>query len=172
MTDEPTPGEPVIDEPIPNGMANAAKKELLHTAEQAARLQIALVALAGLAVVLSSFSAVAVSLGNRRAADRARDCTDPQGTCYQQTRRATAEAIQVILDNQSNLMRPHRLRNEAENLCTVVALVEVTLAVQGHLPVDINGTLDHYRGCVTEQSGGTEPPPLPQNPLNTTTTTR
>ena len=136
----------------------------------ATRLEVVLVALAGLAVTIAAGSAAYLSSVNRDYQRRIRDCTEPQGVCYQQNQKATAEAVGSIFKYIDDTMRPHRLRNEAENLCNVVALVEVTLTIQGRLPVDVNVVLDHYRHCVTENSGNTPPPPLPENPLATTTT--
>lgn len=138
-----------------NGEANEAKEELIRTAQRAHRLEIALVALAGLAVVVASATAVVVGLGNRSR--------------QAQTQKATASAVQVILDYVDDTMGPHRLRNEAENRCGVEVIYQM-------LAGPLVQAADHYTGlydaCVLRRSGITAPPPVPPNPLTTTTTRR
>lgn len=147
------------------------KEQLVRTATRAHVIEVALVAVAAVAVIIAVATAVWVGLGNREYQRRIRDCTDPQGRCYQQNQRNTAAAVQTILDYIQNVMDPHRLRSEAETLCNVVADVEVTLNIQGDTTVDVDKVLDHYRHCVLENSGLTPAPPAPENPLSTTTTT-
>lgn len=76
-----------------------AREQVVRTTQRAAALQIALVALAGLAVVLSSVTAAVVAISNRAANQRIKDCSEPTGRCYQETQRTTAAAIQTILDH-------------------------------------------------------------------------
>lgn len=125
-----------------------------------------LVALAVIAVVLSSVSTVIIGLGNRALNQRVKDCSEPQGKCYQANQKTTAAAIQVILDYIDDSLAPHRLRNEAENLCQV----ELFAGDPAYAAKGVNPALDFYNECVLRRSGNTVPPPLPPNPLTTTTT--
>lgn len=147
---------------------DGAREQVVRSTKRANALQVSLVALAAAAVVLSSVSAAVVTLGNRREAERIKDCTQPDGVCYQQTQAATAAAVQAILDYIDDTMGPHRLRNEAENECQVELFARhPTILDKGSEPA-----LGEYEDCVHRRSGGTEPPPVPPNPLTTTTTTR
>lgn len=144
----------------------ATRERIVRTTRQAAAYQVALVGLACLAVVISSASAVLVGLSNRRLNERAKDCSEPQGQCYQQTQRTTAAAVQSVLDYIDDSMRPHRLRNEAENLCQV----ELFAGDSPYSRKGVSAAIDFYRACVLRRSGNTEAPPIPPNPLTTTTT--
>lgn len=130
--------------------------------------EILLVALAVIAVVLSSVSTVIIGLGNRALNQRVKDCSEPQGECYQANQAATAKAVQAILDHIDGTIAPHRLRNEAENLCQI----EVFAGDPPYAAKGVNQALDFYNECVLRRSGNTAPPALPPNPLTTTTTTR
>lgn len=130
--------------------------------------EILLVGLAVLAVIMSSVSTVIIGLGNRALNERTKDCTEPTGRCYQQTQKTTAAAIQVILDYIDESFGPHRLRNEAENMCQVELFAGTpALAEKGVQPA-----LAFYTECVLRRSGNTAPPSVPPNPLTSTTTTR
>lgn len=143
-----------------------AREQIVRTTQRAAALQVALVVLIGLAVVLSSVTAAVVALGNRAQNERIRDCSEPPGRCYQETQRATAMAIQTILDYIDHSMAPHRLRNEAENKCqTELFAGDPSYAAKG-----VSAALAFYDECVLRRSGNTAPPPVPPNPLTTTTT--
>lgn len=165
---------------MPNG--NGELVEAVAVAEEAKALvgraesklartrtfEILLVALAALAVITSSVSTVIIGLGNRSLNERTKDCTEPTGRCYQQTQKTTAAAIQVILDYIDDSIDPHRLRNEAENTCQVELFAGTpSFAAKGVAPA-----VDFYTKCVLARSGNTQPPPVPPNPLTSTTTTR
>lgn len=128
--------------------------------------EILLVGLAATAVVMSSVSAVIIGLGNRALNERVKDCSEPTGRCYQQTQKTTAAAIQVILDYIDDAMGPHRLRNEAENTCQV----ELFAGSPAYAAKGVSASLDFYTKCVLTRSGNTAPPPVPPNPLTSTTT--
>lgn len=145
--------------------ADVAREQVVRTTQRAAALQVALVALAGLAVVIASGTAVSVGLGNRWRADRERKAAVVR---EEQMARATAEAVQAILDYIDHSMDPHRLRNEAENWCQV----EVFAGLPAFAEKGVQPALSFYDACVLRRSGNTAPPPVPPNPLTTTTTTR
>lgn len=154
--------------PVPGDgdRADKARDEIVRTTMRAASIQVALLALVGLAVVVSSASTVIIGLGNRALNERTKDCTDPKGACYQRNQEVTAAAIQVVLDYIDKSFAPHRLRNEAENMCqTELFAGDPPFARKGVQPA-----LDFYTECVLRRSGNTVPPPLPPNPLTTTTT--
>jgi hypothetical protein len=153
---------------IANGEANEAKAELERITRRANTLEIALVGLVGVAVIVASFTAVVLVLGNRKQNQRIEDCTRPEGRCYQQTKRDTGAAVQTVLDYIDATMNPHRLRNEAENKCQV----ELFARRPTILDSGAEAALAEYDDCVHRRSGGTDPPPVPQNPLSTTTTRR
>lgn len=124
--------------------ADEVRHQLIKTTRRVGTLQVLLIALAALAVVISSATAVGVGIGNRRRAD--------------QTQKATAGAIQIILDYVDATMAPHRLRNEAENLCQVELIAgDPPLIRKGLEP-----SLAFYRECVTRRAGGTPAPPVPE----------
>lgn len=128
--------------------------------------EVLLVALAVVAVVLSSVSTVIIGLGNRALNERVKDCSEPQGECYQANQAATAAAVQAILDHIDGSIGPHRLRNEAENTCqTELFAGDPAYAAKG-----VSAALTFYNECVLRRSGNIAPPPLPPNPLTTTTT--
>lgn len=143
-----------------------ARHQIVRTTRRAASLQVALLTLVGLAVVMSSVTAAVVALGNRQANQRIRDCSEPEGRCYQQTQKVTAAAVQSILDYVDAAMKPHRLRNEAENECQV----ELFAGDPSYAAKGVSAALDFYTKCVLQRSGNTAPPPPPPNPLTSTTT--
>lgn len=148
--------------------ADELRHQLASTTQRAVSLQLALVALAAVAVVISSVSGVLFTLGNRANQARIKDCTEPAGRCYRQNQATTAAAIETILRYIDDSLAPHRLRNEAENTCQVELFAgSPALAEKG-----VNPSLDFYDECVLRRSGNTAPPPLPPNPLTTTTTRR
>lgn len=147
---------------------DGAREQVVRTTQRAAALQVALIALAALAVILSSVSTVIIGLGNRALNERVKDCSEPQGECYQKNQASTAAAVQAILDHIDGLMGPHRLRNEAENTCQT----ELFAGNPAYASKGVQPALDFYNACVLRRSGNTSPPPLPPNPLTTTTTTR
>lgn len=145
--------------------ADVARQEVVRVTKRAEALQVALVALAGLAVVVASSTAVVVGLGNRnRATQNLRDTAARQA----RTEKDTAAAVQVILDYIDDVMAPHRLRNEAENRCQV----ELFAGSPAYATKGVSAALTFYDECVLRRSGLTAPPPVPPNPLTTTTTTR
>lgn len=144
-----------------------AREKVVEATRKAEAYRVALVALAALAVVVSTSTAVVVGLANRRLNERTQDCTEPQGKCYQQTQKTTAAAVQSILDYIDESFAPHRLRNEAENKCQV----ETFAGLPAFAQKGVQPALDFYDQCVLRRSGNTAPPPLPENPLTTTTTT-
>lgn len=155
-------------EEFTNGVAREAKDELLRTSQRYGRLSLTVVAFAGLIAVVTSTTTVIVGLGNRQVQERIKDCSEPGGKCYQRTQAATADAVQAILNHIDGVMGPHRLRNEAENQCQVEVFAGTpALAGTGTQPA-----LKFYDECVLRRSGNTAPPPVPMNPLTTTTTTR
>lgn len=100
---------------------------------------------------------------------RIEDCSSQEGRCYKQNQENMRKAIQAILDGSKQQMDPHRLRNEAENLCLLYAFAGQPPNRIADRPIE--EAVAFYRQCVLENSGGTEPPILPENPYNTTTTT-
>lgn len=102
-----------------------------------------------------------------RIGERIEDCSSREGKCYKENQKATGEAIQAILEGLQGQVTPHRLRNEAENLCQV-ELFGGTPPLATSVPVE--QAVATYIDCVLRRSGGTEPPPLPTNPFTTTTT--
>ena len=151
-----------------NGVAREAKEEVVRTSQAYGRRSVTIVALAAVITVASSTSALTVALANRHLQQRIKDCSEPDGKCYQQNQKTTAKAVQTILDYIDAVMLPHRLRNEAENRCQVELFARRPTVLDRGAPA----ALEEYDACVRARSGGTEPPPIPQNPLNTTTTTR
>jgi len=163
-----TEEEPREEEPEVFVENKVIRDRLWKSAKRAQALQVILVIFAAAAVLVSSTTAVFVGVGNRSYQKRIRDCTEPEGKCYQANQAATAKAVQAILDYIDDTMGPHRLRNEAENRCQV----ELFARKPTVLDKGSETALKEYDHCVKERSGGTEPPPLPENPLTTTTTTR
>jgi hypothetical protein len=146
--------------------ADKAREEVVRTTQRAATLQIALVALAGLAVVLSSVTAAVVAIGNRANNQRIRDCSEPSGRCYQHQQKVTAEAIEAILRYIDESVTPFRQATTAQNYCQVELFArQPTILDKGSGPA-----LAEYAACVTRDSVGTEQPDPPKVPLTTTTT--
>lgn len=139
------------------------RDQLWKSTKRAQAFQVALVALAGMAVIFASTSAVWVGLGNRNYQQRIKDCTEPTGHCFQQTQKATGEAVQVILDYVEDSVAPLRLRLEADHHCLVELFDEENSST---VPL-----VEQYDACVTTRSPGSVPPPAPPNPLTSTTTT-
>lgn len=154
-------------EEFPNGLAREAKEELIRTSQRYGRLSLTVVAVAGLIAVTSSTATVIVGLGNRQLQHRIRDCSDPGGDCYQRNQKATAEAVQNILDYIDKSITPFRLANEAQNLCQVALHTRNPTVLE----VGAEVAIAEYNACIAARSAGTERPPLPPNPLLTTTTT-
>jgi hypothetical protein len=147
-----------------DGNANVAREAVERTARRAHAFEAALIALACFAVIVSSVTAVAVGLGNRHRADRERKAVADRS---EREQKATADAIQVILDYIDRSFSPHRLRNEAENMCQV----ELFAGSPAYAAKGVGPALTFYDECVLRRSGNTAPPPVPPNPLTTTTTT-
>lgn len=143
-----------------------ARQQVVRTTQRAAALQVALVALAALAVVLATSTTVWVGLGNRDYQKRIKDCTDPRGGCYQQQQKATAAAIETILRYIDGSFGPHRLRNEAENSCQV----QLFAGSPPYAAKGVSAALKFYNDCVLMESGNTAPPPIPSIPITTSTT--
>jgi hypothetical protein len=154
------------DEGFANGVAQEAKEAVIRTSQRYGRRSVTIVALAAVVVVVSTTTTLTIGLGNRRLQERIKDCSDPGGQCFQRNQQATAKAVQAILDYIDDTMGPHRLRNEAENRCQVELFArKPTILDRGSRPA-----LEEYDDCVSRRSGGTQPPPIPPNPLTTTTT--
>lgn len=126
-----------------------------------------LVATAVAVVIIAMFVGIGVSHSNRQIIHQIQDCSTKEGRCYQENQRTAGAAVQAVLDGMKAQMDPHRLRNEAENLCQV----EVFAIPPSEHGITLEKAVDLYNGCVLRRSGGTEPPPLPKNPYSTTTTT-
>jgi hypothetical protein len=154
------------DDLFPNGVAREAKEAVLRISHVYGRRSVAIVAMAAFITIFSSSTTLLVGLGNRHLQERIRDCSEPQGQCYQQNQKATAKAVQAILDYIDDVMTPHRLRNEAENKCQVELFARQPTVLNS----GAQAALEEYDACVRGRSGGTEPPPIPANPLTTTTT--
>lgn len=150
-----------------NGEADKVRDELQRAAQRARRLEMTIVILAGVAVMIASVFTAALGVGNRQIAERIKDCSEPTGKCYQRNQQATAKAVQAILDYVDDSLAPHRLRNEAENMCQV----ELFAGLPAFAQKGVQPALTFYDECVLRRSGNTAPPPVPKNPLTTTTTT-
>lgn len=157
-----------VDEEFPNGVAREAKEELIRTSQRYGRRSVAIVALAAVMTVFSSSTSLFVGLGNRRLQERIRDCSDPGGKCYQRNQAATAQAVQSILDYIDRSITPFRTANEAQNLCQIAMHTRNPPVLE----VPAERVIAEYHACIEARSAGTERPPLPPNPLLTTTTTR
>lgn len=125
-----------------------------------------LVATAVAVVVIAMSIGIGVSRSNHAIVSRIEDCSTKAGRCYEEQQKTAGAAVQAVLDGMKAQIDPHRLRNEAENLCQV----EVFAIPPERRGLTIERALDLYNGCVLRRSGGTEPPPLPKNPYSTTTT--
>ena len=102
--------------------------------------------------------------------ERIEDCSSATGRCYQENQARTGAAIQTLLESFKQQLDPHRLRNEAENLCLLYAFAGPPPNRVADKPLE--EAVAFYKQCVLDRSGGTEPPPLPPNPYVTTTTRR
>lgn len=146
--------------------ADMAREQIVRTTQRVAALQIALVTLAGIAVVLGIGTAVFVGLGNRDYNQRVEDCTTPGGACYERQQRATTAAIETILTYIKETIEPFRVANAAQNRCQV----ELFARQPTVLDAGAETALADYAACVAANAAGTEQPEPPPVPLTTTTT--
>jgi hypothetical protein len=147
-------------------------REAILAEQRRERRRVRLLAVIAVAfIVLITVIGIVQSRANHTVASRIADCSVPKGRCYQEQRRTTAAAVQAVLDGISGQFAPHRLRNEAENLCQVEIFAEL-LGPPDHTAHTKDEVVGHYKDCVTREAGGIPPPALPANPYNTTTTTR
>lgn len=149
-----------------NGETDKVRNKLERAAQRARHLEVAIVILAGVAVMIASVFTAAIGTGNRQIVERIKDCSEPTGKCYRANQQATAKAVQAILDYIDGSLAPHRLRNEAENMCQV----ELFAGLPAFAQKGVQPALTFYDECVLRRSGNTTAPPLPKNPLTTTTT--
>lgn len=156
-----------------NGMADEVTERLKRTVARARSLEVIIVILAAIAVFLAAGTATYVGYTNHKQNSRIEDCTNQEGKCYQQNQKQTAEAIQTILNYIDAVMAPHRVRNEAENLCSVLVIHEaLTDLTRNKTLLDANVYESSYQTCVLGHSGNTPPPSIPNVATSTTVTTR
>jgi hypothetical protein len=157
-----------LAEAVATSFDEARITEAVVAEQRRGRLRFLVVVIAALvfvaAVVVGSAS---VSRSNNQIVRRIEDCSSKTGRCYQENQKLAGAAIQSILDGFKTQIDPHRLRNEAENLCQV----EVFAVPPEHQGLTIDRAIDLYTGCVLRRSAGTQPPPLPPNPYTTSSTT-